>query len=238
MRRQLFVDMKGADRQDGSVPDDDMHGSPVRPRDDGRRSTGDLPARTPAQIDHQSMLDALAADAGRNELLRALALVNGVRAHLDDLERQLIESARDAKASWAQIASSLGVASRQAAEQRWLRLSGESARDPGQARSNRRRQRNADEIHGNLIAHLRAAVRAVHRQLSVDPTWDGHHPRAPLARKTLALARTAEPGALFALATQAVEDLDAVPAQQLSPPVEVALKRLREAVTAARPQQS
>jgi hypothetical protein len=68
----------------------------------------------------------LVAAAGDNstaeQLLAALAAVRELRSRLDDWEPRLIAAARAAGASWAQLAPALGVASRQAAERRFLRL--------------------------------------------------------------------------------------------------------------------
>jgi hypothetical protein len=57
-----------------------------------------------------------------DSILDALAAVRELRALLDEWEPQLIEVARAAGVSWAQLAPALGVASRQAAEKRYLRL--------------------------------------------------------------------------------------------------------------------
>src|SRR5687768_1547459 len=68
----------------------------------------------------------LAAD----NLLDALVALRGLRAHLDAWEPALIEAARISGATWADLALALGVASRQAAERRYLRL---RRPEPGQA---------------------------------------------------------------------------------------------------------
>ncbi|MFD3356611.1 type III effector protein [Streptomyces fradiae] len=56
------------------------------------------------------------------EALAALLLLREVRRQLADWEPALIEAARAAGVSWADLAGPLGVASRQAAERRYLRL--------------------------------------------------------------------------------------------------------------------
>ncbi|MEU8139795.1 type III effector protein [Streptodolium elevatio] len=56
------------------------------------------------------------------EALAALLLLRELRGHLAAWEPDLIETARDAGASWAALAEPLGVTSRQAAERRYLRL--------------------------------------------------------------------------------------------------------------------
>lgn len=64
-------------------------------------------------------------DAGGNdpaELLEALAHIRMLRERLTEWEPRLIDAARAAEVSWAQLAPALGVASRQAAERRYLRI--------------------------------------------------------------------------------------------------------------------
>jgi hypothetical protein len=56
------------------------------------------------------------------ELLAALTALRELRAKLDAWEPELIAAARAAGASWTELAPVLGVASRQAAERRYLRL--------------------------------------------------------------------------------------------------------------------
>nr|WP_254705586.1 type III effector protein [Streptomyces vilmorinianum] len=59
---------------------------------------------------------------GPERALASLLLLREVRDELGSWESGLIEAARDAGASWAELAHPLGVASRQAAERRYLRL--------------------------------------------------------------------------------------------------------------------
>ncbi|BCJ47865.1 hypothetical protein GCM10010168_22240 [Actinoplanes ianthinogenes] len=54
--------------------------------------------------------------------LAALIALRHLRAQLDASEPQLIAAARAAGASWAELAPAMGVASRQAAERRYLRV--------------------------------------------------------------------------------------------------------------------
>ena len=185
---------------------------------------------------------AAAADPDPEQVLAALALLDGVRADLDRIERVLIGSARDRRTSWARIATALGLASRQAAEQRWLRLRGEAGRDPIQVRGSQQRQRIIDNEYGAEIRRLRAATVTAYRQLDADPDWDARHPRAALARTSIEVARTAEPGALYALVIEAIADLDAMaavpgtrPPTPVPEPLRAALNRLRRAADAARP---
>ncbi|HEY8980635.1 MAG TPA: type III effector protein, partial [Streptomyces sp.] len=58
---------------------------------------------------------------GPEQALASLLLLRRVREQLAGWETGLIETARDAGASWADLAHPLGVASRQAAERRYLR---------------------------------------------------------------------------------------------------------------------
>ncbi|MFJ6946152.1 type III effector protein, partial [Streptomyces wuyuanensis] len=62
-----------------------------------------------------------AAGPGPEQALASLMLLRQVREQLAGWETGLIETARGAGASWADLAAPLGVASRQAAERRYLR---------------------------------------------------------------------------------------------------------------------
>ncbi|GGV24103.1 hypothetical protein GCM10010495_44770 [Kitasatospora herbaricolor] len=64
-------------------------------------------------------------DAGQSDpqqALSALLMLRHLREELADWETGLIETARDAGATWADLAEPMGVQSRQAAERRYLRL--------------------------------------------------------------------------------------------------------------------
>ncbi|MEV6726751.1 type III effector protein [Streptomyces xanthochromogenes] len=67
--------------------------------------------------------DETRASAGPSpeRALASLALLRQLREQLAGWETGLIETAREAGASWAELAHPLGVASRQAAERRYLR---------------------------------------------------------------------------------------------------------------------
>ncbi|WP_405066918.1 hypothetical protein OG558_35495 [Kribbella sp. NBC_01510] len=71
-------------------------------------------------------LDADGDDSAAR-LLEALVRIREVRDHLAEWEPRLIEQARAAGTSWAQLAPALGVASRQAAERRYLRINAQAA---------------------------------------------------------------------------------------------------------------
>lgn len=196
-----------------------------------RRTAVATPARPVRAL--QNVVDVVRAnDATPERILSALSLLVGLRVELDALERALIELARDQRASWAQISSALGLASRQAAEQRWLRLCDAVARDPVKVRASRRRQQNVDSLYGAAIGELRRAVVAVHRELTGDAAWDERHPRAALARMSLEVAVTAEPGAMYQLAQHAMDDLEAMAAAG-EPISGVVFRNLRQAVARA-----
>ncbi|MET9607217.1 HSP18 transcriptional regulator [Streptomyces sp. NPDC006512] len=61
-------------------------------------------------------------ESGPHPALAALTMLREVREQLAGWESGLVEAARENGASWADLAGPLGVASRQAAERRYLRL--------------------------------------------------------------------------------------------------------------------
>lgn len=136
------------------------------------------------------------------EVLRALAGMAALRRELDEIERDLIQDARDSGVSWARVATALELASRQAAEQRLLRLQGERGRDPGRARSSRARRGGRDGP--AILGDLAKAADAAHRELRArtDPG-----PDVNLAAATLRQARLASSGSLFDLVGRALADL-------------------------------
>ncbi|MFE2323825.1 HSP18 transcriptional regulator [Streptomyces sp. NPDC059385] len=77
---------------------------------------------------------APAPPAGPHPALAALLMLREVREQLAGWESGLIETARDRGASWADLAGPLGVASRQAAERRYLRLRPGAAGSTGEQR--------------------------------------------------------------------------------------------------------
>lgn len=62
------------------------------------------------------------APLSANQVLAALTLLRELRTEIAGWEPELIEAARALGTSWADLAPALGVASRQAAERRYLRL--------------------------------------------------------------------------------------------------------------------
>ncbi|WP_405442531.1 HSP18 transcriptional regulator [Streptomyces avidinii] len=77
---------------------------------------------------------AHATDSGPDPALAALQMLREVRDQLAGWESGLIETARGRGASWADLAGPLGVASRQAAERRYLRLRPGTAGSTGEQR--------------------------------------------------------------------------------------------------------
>ncbi|MCX4444951.1 type III effector protein [Streptomyces sp. NPDC087866] len=80
---------------------------------------------------------------GAEQALASLSLLRQVRERLAAWETGLIETARDAGASWADLAPPLGVASRQAAERRYLRGRPGPAGTTGEQRVQATRQARA-----------------------------------------------------------------------------------------------
>jgi len=117
---------------------------------------------------------------GPEQALASLLLLRRVREQLAGWETGLIETARDAGASWADLAHPLGVASRQAAERRYLRGRPGPAGTTGEQRVQVTRQaraadrdaaawarRNAADLRGlaGRIAALTDLPPAAHRPL-------------------------------------------------------------------------
>jgi hypothetical protein len=71
---------------------------------------------------HRGASGEATAELSTTEVLWALTLMRHVRDELTGWEPELIDAARQLGVSWAQLAPALGVASRQAAERRYLRL--------------------------------------------------------------------------------------------------------------------
>lgn len=88
---------------------------------------------------------APAPESGPDPALAALVMLREVREQLAGWESVLIETARDQGASWAELAGPLGVASRQAAERRYLRLRPGAAGSTGEQRVQATRDSRAAE---------------------------------------------------------------------------------------------
>ncbi|MFZ3561367.1 MULTISPECIES: type III effector protein [unclassified Streptomyces] len=89
--------------------------------------------------------DAETHDIGAAQALASLLLLRQVREQLAGWETGLIETARQAGASWADLAHPLGVASRQAAERRYLRGQPGPSGTTGEQRVQATRERRAAE---------------------------------------------------------------------------------------------
>ncbi|OLZ73400.1 type III effector protein [Streptomyces sp. IMTB 2501] len=83
------------------------------------------------------------AGPGPEQALASLLLLRQVREQLAGWETGLIETARHAGASWADLAHPLGVASRQAAERRYLRGRPGPTGSTGEQRVQATRERRA-----------------------------------------------------------------------------------------------
>lgn len=156
--------------------------------------------------------------------LTGLADLAALRAELDERELALIDRARQQGSTWGQIARALGLASRQAAEQRRQRL----------ATAARVRRLDADRRYAPPLARLRVAVTDLHRWIVHDRHWDSRFPRAALVRGTLAAALDAPAGSLHALAVHAAADLAEVDPARLPPAVRAAVPPLHQAMSTQR----
>ncbi|MEE4540455.1 HSP18 transcriptional regulator [Streptomyces sp. V4-01] len=95
--------------------------------------------------------------AGAEQALASLLLLREVREQLAGWETGLIETARAAGASWSDLAAPLGVASRQAAERRYLRLRPGPAGSTGEERVSATRSRRAADRSVTAWARTQAA---------------------------------------------------------------------------------
>ncbi|MGW4567425.1 type III effector protein [Streptomyces sp. NPDC004561] len=132
---------------------------------------------------------------GREQALASLLLLRQVREQLAGWEAGLIETARDAGASWADLAHPLGVASRQAAERRYLRNRPGPAGSTGEQRVKATRERRAADRTLTAWARNNAAdLRRIAGQITALtdlPTAA----RLPVSKLDAALARD-DPAAL------------------------------------------
>ncbi|MFD8720437.1 type III effector protein [Streptomyces sp. NPDC059629] len=128
-------------------------------------------------------------DVGPEQALASLLLLRQVHEQLAGWETGLIETARHAGASWADLAHPLGVASRQAAERRYLRGRPGPAGTTGEQRVQATRERRAAERTTATWARRNAAdLRRIAGQITALtdlPTAA----RQPLSRLHAALAQ-------------------------------------------------
>lgn len=125
---------------------------------------------------------------GADQALAALLLLREVRDQLAGWESGLIEAARAAGSSWADLAHPLGVASRQAAERRYLRVRPGTPGTTGEQRVQATRNRRAADRTITTWARTNAAdLRQLAYQITAltDLPAQAH---APLARLAEALA--------------------------------------------------
>jgi hypothetical protein len=200
----------------------------------GDGTTGDGDERASWVGRYRAVRHALdAVPPVRAEVVAALRLIPTLREELDGVERAVIDAARRSGVSWTEIASALGLRSRQAAEQRRLRLGAGAGRDAAEARQRRRRQRSVDRVAGERAVALRAAVEDLVTVLDREVPAPAGPPTLGLARRTLRIASEADPGAVVDLARLAVQDLEPVVGARLGGgPVERAVRRVRELVAA------
>ncbi|MCR3754217.1 HSP18 transcriptional regulator [Lentzea californiensis] len=95
--------------------------------------------------DYEAVRSAAAAPGDATEVLAALMLLRQLRDELSGWEPQLIEAARALGTSWADLAPALGVASRQAAEKRYLRVRRTGESGTGDERVQAERDRRAGD---------------------------------------------------------------------------------------------
>ncbi|MFC3455456.1 HSP18 transcriptional regulator [Amycolatopsis speibonae] len=92
------------------------------------------------------VLAARSGTAGPESLLAALESLRAIREEFASWEPELIAAARAEGASWTSLAPALGVASRQAAERRFLRLRpSDGGERTGEARVDAERDRRAGD---------------------------------------------------------------------------------------------
>ncbi len=112
---------------------------------EGMTKMNATPART-VQTVHDVVAAARAGAVKSEDLLAALAALRAVREELSAWEPELIAAARDGGASWNALAPVLGVASRQAAERRFLRLRPSvTGENTGEGRVDAERDRRAGD---------------------------------------------------------------------------------------------
>ncbi|MFC8512469.1 type III effector protein [Streptomyces sp. NPDC057257] len=156
------------------------------------RSTPDGKRAAPGRADSgRTDADSGRTDSGRADSERALAallLLREAREQLAEWEPGLIEAAREAGASWADLAHPLGVSSRQAAERRYLRVRPGRPGSTGEERVQATRDRRAADRTVTAWARANAATL---RRLAGQITALTDLPaaaRTPLEELTAALA--------------------------------------------------
>jgi hypothetical protein len=110
---------------------------------DGRHRKDDM--TNDHQNDYEKVRAAAASPGDATQVLSALMLLRELRDELSGWEPQLIEAARALGTSWADLAPALGVASRQAAEKRYLRVRRTGEAGTGDERVQAERDRRAGD---------------------------------------------------------------------------------------------
>lgn len=179
-------------------------GPPNPPRADAGNPASFLAAAAALEAIRDALQDARqggadASSAGRadpEEALASLLLLREVREQLAGWEAGLIETARHAGASWADLAQPLGVASRQAAERRYLRQRPGPSGSTGEQRVQATRRRRAADR--NRTAWARANAAALRRLAGQVAALTGLPPQArvPVGHLDAALADD-DPAALI-----------------------------------------
>ncbi|MFG2533561.1 type III effector protein [Streptomyces sp. NPDC048516] len=120
---------------------------------------------------------------GPEQALASLLLLRQIREELSGWESGLIETARHAGASWADLAHPLGVTSRQAAERRYLRNRPGPAGTTGEQRVQATRERRAaDRTLATWARHNAADLRRIAAQITAltDLPAAAHQPLSQL----------------------------------------------------------
>jgi hypothetical protein len=155
----------------------------------------------------------LSPGSGVTDTVAALTLLRHLREELAGWEPRLIAAARTAGASWLQLAPALGVASRQAAERRYLRLRPDDSGGTrtGEQRVRAERDRRAGDRAVTRWAHQNAAgLRRLGAQISA---LDGDTNLTEAAQRRVddvtAALGTADTTALIGPLTDVAEHLQA-----------------------------
>jgi hypothetical protein len=133
-------------------------------------------------------------DADATQLLATLTTLHRLRAYFDQWEPVLVDAARNRGVTWAEIAPTLGLASRQAAERRYLRLKPHAAEQPDTTREDRvqaaRDRRSGDRAVADWARANAAALRQLAGQITALPS-DAANPPAAEAGQAITHLRDA-----------------------------------------------
>jgi hypothetical protein len=152
-----------------------------------RRSAGDdsslemLPDDPLGVIEHVLRHRALPRNLLREDAGDALELIRQLRCLIDRVEYDTIGLARSNGLTWSRVAARLGLRTPQAAEQRFLRLTGARSSQPKNAAAVRQamaRQRRRTGREDQWLIRNGTRIQAVARTASITPVPD------PAARET------------------------------------------------------